>query len=240
MKVSEEFVVAESPATLWEFFEQFDQVAQCVPGVEDVTVIDEDNSRVRLTQSLGPMTATFDVKMRVTARDPGKSMEFTAVGRSVRGAAGNVRSNHVVRLSDEGKGSTRVLLEGDVALGGMLGSVGQKVVAKQAAVVTQSFAKALQERLRGGAPPAAEPDDVGAGSSPPAGAAAAASADAASADAASADAASASAASTPASQPSPPPPMPEPSSVRAKVVRFAMAGAIVLALVAALRRLRSR
>jgi carbon monoxide dehydrogenase subunit G len=227
MKVSEEFVVAESPATLWEFFEQFDQVAQCVPGVEDVTVIDDDNSRVRLTQSLGPMTATFDVKMRVTARDPGKSMEFTAVGRSVRGAAGNIRSNHVVRLSDEGEGSTRVLLEGDVALGGMLGSVGQKVVAKQAAVVTQSFAQALQERLGGGAPPAAEPDG-GAGSSPPAGAAAAASA------------APGSAASAPASQPSPPPPMPEPSSVRAKVVRFAMAGAIVLALVAALRRLRSR
>ena len=41
-------------------------------------------------------------------------------------------------------------LEGDVALGGMLGSVGQKVVAKQAAVVTQSFAEALQEQLTGG------------------------------------------------------------------------------------------
>jgi carbon monoxide dehydrogenase subunit G len=236
MKVSEEFVVAEPPATLWEFFEQFDQVAQCVPGVEDVTVIDEDNSRVRLTQSLGPMTATFDVKMRVTARDPGKSMEFTAVGRSVRGAAGNVRSNHVLRLADEGGGSTRVFLEGDVALGGMLGSVGQKVVAKQAAVVTQSFAQALQDRLGGGAPPATEPDRD-AQPSPPAGAdapgAVAPGAVATGAVAAGAAAGGADAAGSP-------PPLPEPSSGRAKVVRFAMAGAIVLALVAALRRLRSR
>jgi uncharacterized protein len=226
MKVAEEFVIAEPPATLWEFFEQFDQVAQCVPGVEDVTVIDDDNSRVRLTQSLGPMTATFDVKMRVTARDPGKSMEFTAVGRSVRGAAGNIRSNHVLRLSDEGEGSTRVFLEGDVALGGMLGSVGQKVVAKQATVVTQAFAQALQERLGGGAPPAAEPDR-GAHSSPPAGTAATGTG-ARGVDAAGRDAAG----STPS--------LPEPSGGRAKVVRFAMAGAIVLALVAALRRLRSR
>ncbi len=87
----------------------------------------------------------------------------------------------------------------------MLGSVGQKVVAKQAAVVTQSFAKALQDELSGGAAP------VGSGA----------------------------ASGEPGAAP-PPPPVPEPSGGRAKVVRFAMAGAIALALVAALRRLRSR
>jgi uncharacterized protein len=158
MKVREEFVIAESPQTLWEFFEQLDEVARCVPGVEEVTVVDADNSRVKLTQALGPMTATFDVKMRITARDPGRSMEFTAVGRSVRGAAGNVRATHTVHLHDETEGSTRVALEGDLALGGMLGSVGQKVVAKQASIVTQEFAQALERRLsNGGETPPTEP-----------------------------------------------------------------------------------
>jgi hypothetical protein len=227
VKVSEEFVIAESPQALWEFFEQFDQVAQCVPGVEDVTVIDDDNSRVRLTQSLGPMTATFDVKMRVTARDPGKSMEFTAVGRSVRGAAGNVRANHAVRLSDEGSGSTRVRLEGDVALGGMLGSVGQKVVAKQAAVVTQSFAQALQQRLGGGTMPGVDDGDQQTGAGAGAGAPAS-------------QADPASGAGAPAAGSPPPPPLPAQSGGRAKVVRLLVAGAIVLALLEAVRRLRSR
>ena len=150
MKVREEFVIAESPATLWEFFEQVDRVARCVPGVDEVAVVDADNSRLRVTQALGPMNATFDIKMRITARDPGRSMEFTAVGRSVRGAAGNVRATHVVRLDEADDGATRVVLEGDLALGGMLGSVGQKVVAKQAAAVTQSFAQALEQELSGG------------------------------------------------------------------------------------------
>jgi hypothetical protein len=153
MKVSEEFVIEESPQKLWEFFEQVDRVARCVPGVEEVTVVDADNSRLRVTQSLGPMTATFDVKMRITARDPGRSMEFTAVGRTVKGAAGNVRATHVVLLEDAAEGSTRVRLQGDLALGGMLGSVGQKVVAKQADAVTQSFAQALAAELSGGASP---------------------------------------------------------------------------------------
>ena len=164
MKMREEFVVPEPPATLWEFFEQVDRVARCVPGVEEVTVVDADNSRVRVTQAVGPMSATFDLKMRITDRDPGRSMEFTAIGRSVRGAAGNVRSTNTVALEEAEGGGTRVTLDGDVALGGMLGSVGQKVVAKQAGKVTRSFAEALERELSGNgaakaapAPQAAEP-----------------------------------------------------------------------------------
>jgi carbon monoxide dehydrogenase subunit G len=157
MKMREEFVVPEPPATLWEFFEQVDRVARCVPGVEEVTVVDADNSRVRVTQAVGPMSATFDLKMRITDRDPGRSMEFTAIGRSVRGAAGNVRSTNTVALEEAEGGGTRVTLDGDVALGGMLGSVGQKVVAKQAGKVTRSFAEALQRELSGNGAAEASP-----------------------------------------------------------------------------------
>jgi type II secretory pathway pseudopilin PulG len=205
------------------------------------------------------MTATFDVKMRVTARDPGRSMQFTAVGRSVRGAAGNVRASHLVRLSGEGEGSTRVLLEGDVALGGMLGSVGQKVVAKQAAAVTRSFAQALQARLGGGAPgveaptdaaapggsPAAQSPSAAAGpsASPPPSAAADSSAAPPPSAAADPNAAPPlSAAGGPSAGPggAPPPAPPAPSAGRGTAVRGVIAGAIVLALLLALRRLRSR
>lgn len=156
MKVREQFVVSESANTVWEFFEQVDRVARCVPGVEEVTVVDDENSRVRVTQAVGPMTATFDMKMRITERQPGRSMEFTGIGRSVRGAAGNVRSTNRVQL-EEAENGTRVLLESDIALGGMLGSVGQKVVAKQASLVTKSFAQALEQELSGGANEVGEP-----------------------------------------------------------------------------------
>lgn len=156
MKVTEEFVVQEPRQRLWEFFEQIDRVARCLPGVEDVEVIDSDNSRLRVTQALGPMSATFDMKMRITDRDPGREMQFTAIGRSVRGAAGNIRTANVVRLQELDHGeATRVILDADVALGGMIGSVGQKVVAKQAGKVTRTFAETLQRELRGeqAAPP---------------------------------------------------------------------------------------
>jgi carbon monoxide dehydrogenase subunit G len=162
MKVQESFVITEPREKLWSFFEQVDQVAQCVPGVETVEQVDADNSNVRVTQSVGPMTATFDIKMRVTEREPQERMSFTAVGRAVKGAMGNVRTTNTVRLADVDEG-TRVDLEADLAMGGVLGSVGEKVVSKQVAQVTKAFAESLERSIKGEAPVATATAPGGAG-----------------------------------------------------------------------------
>jgi len=149
MKLREEFEVAEPVATVWTFFEQPERVAQCMPGVEQLTVVTPDDIDVRLTQSVGPMTATFAAKITIVERVQEKLIGFTATGRSVRGAMGNVRASVSVQLEPVGD-RTLVMVEGDVALAGALGSVGQKVVAKQAGKVTGQFARNLAEALGGG------------------------------------------------------------------------------------------
>jgi carbon monoxide dehydrogenase subunit G len=148
MKVVESFVVSEPRDRLWAFFEQVEQVARCVPGVDSVEQLDEETSKVRLTQAVGPMRATFDMKMRITEREPQQLLRFTATGKAVKGAAGNVRTVNTVQLQPV-DGGTRVDLESDVALGGVLGSVGQKVVARQAAQVTRAFSESLERALKG-------------------------------------------------------------------------------------------
>ena len=148
MKVNQSFVIAEPREKLWEFFEQVDEVARCVPGVESVEVVDADNSRILVTQAVGPMTATFDLKMRITEREQGERIKFTAIGRAVKGAAGNVRTVNLVTLDSVEEG-TRVNLEADLAMGGVLGSVGQKVVAKQSDQVTREFMASLERAIKG-------------------------------------------------------------------------------------------
>jgi len=92
-------------------------------------------------------------------------------------------------------------------------------------LVPQSFAQALQERLGGGTLPAVDDGDqqTGAGTGGPA------------AQAQPAAGAGSAAAGSP-----PPPPLPGGSGARNKIVRVVMAAAIVLALLEAVRRLRSR
>ena len=148
MRLHEEFRVDEPVASVWEFFEQPELVARCVPGVEEVSIADSDNVNVRATQRVGPMTATFDAKITVVERVPNELIRFNAIGKSVRGAIGNVRTSNAVYLRASEAG-TVVTVDGDVILAGALGSVGQKVVAKQAAKVTAEFAENLQRALGG-------------------------------------------------------------------------------------------
>jgi uncharacterized protein len=156
MRMQQEFTVTEPVSTVWKFFDQPEAVAGCMPGVEQVTVLDDDNVQVRATQSLGPMTATFEAKVTVLERVTEELIRFRATGRSVRGAVGNLRTENTVRLSAVA-GGTSVLVDGDLVLAGALGSVGQKVVSRQAAKVTEQFAANLQRALNGEPPAQARP-----------------------------------------------------------------------------------
>jgi len=151
VKLHQEFMVAEPVGTVWKFFEQPEAVASCMPGVEKVTVLDPDNVQVRATQSVGPMTATFDAKVTVLERVTDELIRFRSTGKSVRGAVGNVRTENTVRLRGSAEGTT-VAVDGDVILAGALGSVGQKVVARQADKVTAEFAANLRRALNGELP----------------------------------------------------------------------------------------
>ena len=148
MKLHEEFLVAEQVGTVWRFFEQPELLAGCMPGVEHLEVVDSDNVRVRVMQGIGPLTATFDARVTVVERVPEKVIRFRAAGRSIRGAVGNVRTENTVVLRELPDG-TSVSIDGDMVLAGALGSVGQKVIAKQASRVTAEFAANLQRALRG-------------------------------------------------------------------------------------------
>jgi hypothetical protein len=106
--------------------------------------------------------------MRVTERQAKERMQFTAVGRAVKGAAGNVRTVNTVTLQPDGDG-TRVNLEADLAMGGVLGSVGQKVIAKQADKVTKKFTASLERAINGEPleePAAAPPAKLAPGAEP--------------------------------------------------------------------------
>jgi len=153
MRLHEEFEVNQPVAAVWTFFEQAELVARCMPGIEAVEILDADNVNVRATQSIGPMSATFETRVTVLDRVPNELIRFQATGRSIRGAIGNVHTVNAVRLRGV-NGTTTVQVDGDVILAGALGSVGQKVVARQAGRVTAEFADNLRRALGGDLPAA--------------------------------------------------------------------------------------
>lgn len=158
MRLREVFEVAQPVASVWAFFVETEKVARCIPGVEDLGMTSADEMEVRISQSVGPMSATFAATVRIVERVPEKLIAFTATGRTVKGAMGNVHSSVEVHLEEAGPQRTIVTVDAEVALAGALGTVGQKVVAKQAGKVARAFSRELAAALDGGGPaPTAAP-----------------------------------------------------------------------------------
>lgn len=148
MKFVQEFEVEQPVEQLWALFDQPEIVAECMPGMESIETLNPEIFVVRVRQSVGPISATFESRVHITERVEQQRIAFSATGKAVRGAIGNFRAESVVRLEAR-EGGTLVRVESEAALAGVLGSVGQKVIARQAEKITQEFAANLQARLSG-------------------------------------------------------------------------------------------
>lgn len=148
MKFRHEFRIRETDDKVWRFLEQPLRVAECIPGVEKAELLDgdRDSLSVRATQKLGPMSTTLEAKVRITERVERERIAFTSTGKAVRGAVGNFRAENAVTLARVGD-ETLIVVEGEVALAGVLGSVGSAVINKQAAKATAAFANNLEQAL---------------------------------------------------------------------------------------------
>src|SRR5262245_61741767 len=150
MQLRETFTVDAPPGAVWTFFENVERVARCVPGVDSIEVLGPDRYKVLATQKVGFISATFEMATAVESRDPLRSLVFASVGRSVKGAAGNLRSKDRVDLEPTPEGGTRVTLTSQVAIGGMLGALGHKAIASKSKEITEKFAQALRAELQAG------------------------------------------------------------------------------------------
>ncbi|MDX6512725.1 MAG: uncharacterized protein QOE36_2229 [Gaiellaceae bacterium] len=147
MKFEESFTVDHPVEQTWSFFEDPERLAKCVPGVESVEPLDaEGKSKLKMTQKVGYLSATFNLRWHVSSSEPGRSIEITSIGKTIRGAVGELRATNRVEL-EPADGKTQVTLVADVAVGGMLGSVGQKMMASKAREVAAGFAANVSDEL---------------------------------------------------------------------------------------------
>jgi carbon monoxide dehydrogenase subunit G len=150
MQIQETFTVAAPPAAVWEFFEDIARVARCVPGVQSVDVLGPDRYKVLATQKVGFISATFEMTTQVDEKERLRSLALSSVGKSVKGAIGNLRSKDRVEFEATPEGGTRVTLTSEIAVGGMLGALGHKAIASKSKEITEKFARALAAELRAG------------------------------------------------------------------------------------------
>ena len=119
----------------------------CIPGCESITRVADDEYDVVMTARVGPVSAKFKGRMKVSDADPPRSYKLSFDGQG--GVAGFAKGEATVNLSPEGTG-TRLAYNAKSTVGGKLAQVGARLIDGVAKQLAGKFFEAFEKRAAAG------------------------------------------------------------------------------------------
>jgi uncharacterized protein len=137
MDMTGEQRIASSPETVWAALNDVDVLRQSIPGCESLQRLADTEMAATVKLQVGPVRATFSGKVTLSDLDPPNSYRISGEGSG--GAAGFARGSAVVRLSDDGTGSTLMRYEVKADVGGKLAQLGGRLIDSTAKKLADEF-----------------------------------------------------------------------------------------------------
>ncbi|GAB3147130.1 SRPBCC family protein [Microbispora hainanensis] len=143
MKVSGSALVAAERKRVWDALQDPGVLVRTIPGCERLETIGENVYAMTVTAGVASIKGVYQGE--VALRDQEEPGRFT-LGARGQGAPGTVEATVAVRLSDA-EGGTRVDYDADAVVGGMIGGVGQRMLASVAKKTAGEFFSAVERHL---------------------------------------------------------------------------------------------
>jgi len=158
-----EFDVDAPIEAVWEYFGDVPSLAPCLPGAELTEDLGDDKYKGQVTSKVGPVTVKFGGTAQVVERDAAnKRIVIAANGAELKGK-GTAAMNLTAQLVASGR-RTKVKVEQDLQLTGMIANFGRGMVADVMTVIMRGFGSAVEDnigRLQRGEQPLAAAKSVG-------------------------------------------------------------------------------
>ncbi len=124
MKIKGESEFKASQQRVWDLLLDPEVISRCIPGCQELKAVGDDAFEARLRIGIGAVSGTYEGTLRITERTPPSryAMVFEGTGRG-----GFVKGSGHADLRAE-QGGTIVAYECDVEVGGLIASVGQRVL----------------------------------------------------------------------------------------------------------------
>lgn len=130
---------------VWDAFLDPKILAQAIPGCEELQELGPGEYRAKMKVGVAAIKGTFEGKVRLSDLDR-PSRYCMAVEGS--GGPGFVRGQAVMGLS-EIEGGTRVTYDADVQVGGLIASVGQRLLGGVSKMMLDQFFGRMTELVTG-------------------------------------------------------------------------------------------
>jgi carbon monoxide dehydrogenase subunit G len=143
MKVEGVYTFPGPPQQVWDLLLSPDSLRACIPGVESLTETTPEHFDAVMKVGVAAIKGTYKGKVALIDKDPPRAYTLQVEGS---GGPGFVKGVARISLEAEGDG-TRVKVEGDGQVGGMLAGVGQRMLPGVAKMLMNQFFECLIGKL---------------------------------------------------------------------------------------------
>ena len=147
MKVDGRYVIPAPRERVFDLLVDANVLARALPGCERLERIDDTHFDATLKIGLAGIKGTYRGTAAIQDADRPNHLTLVVDGK---GSGAFVRGRGHVALADE-NGETVLLVEGDAQVGGLLATVGQRLVAAGAKMMMNDFFAAIAREAQRGA-----------------------------------------------------------------------------------------
>jgi carbon monoxide dehydrogenase subunit G len=144
MKVEGVYTFPGPPQQVWDLLLSADSLRACIPGVESLTETGPDHWDAVMRVGVAAIKGTYKGKVAIVDQQPPNSYTLEVEGS---GGPGFVKGIARISLEPDGAG-TRVKVDGDGQVGGMLAGVGQRMLPGVAKMLMNQFFECLIGKLQ--------------------------------------------------------------------------------------------
>src|SRR5712692_10913404 len=143
MKIEGSHEIPAPRDRVWSAFLDPEILSTAIPGCEKLESIGPDEYKAVMKVGVGPVKGTFEGKVRLSDQEPPHRYRMAIEGS---GGPGFVRGEAAMELAPV-EGGTRVSYNADVQIGGLIASVGQRMLGGVSRMMLDQFFNRMAEIL---------------------------------------------------------------------------------------------
>jgi len=143
MKLEGSYDVPVPRQKVWDAFLDPAILQQAIPGCEKLEALGNDEFKATLKMGVGGVKGTFEGKVRLSDKKAPESYRLAADGS---GGPGFVKADTLISFTESG-GVTHVVYSADVQVGGLIASVGQRMLGGVSKMMADKFFGKMGELL---------------------------------------------------------------------------------------------
>ena len=131
---------------VWDFVSVPNNIAKCLPDLQKLEVIAPDHFKATVKAGVGFIKGTFNFEFKMFDMQPPTHAKLSAHGS---GTGSTIDLETTMDLSYLPDGGTRMAWKADAKVGGLIASVGQRLLEGAAQKVVSSLFTCIKKQLEG-------------------------------------------------------------------------------------------